>query len=446
MACPSGRRSTPRKRVRRQLLRGFKSHRHRHGVLTKVGTFELRNPPWAAGPAASRGVSSLRWTLPSRPCRFVRPPRWPRLQLPGLEEGAAAEMVDAATYERELRRRDAILDAARVATERFLGGTAAWTDELPVVLGALGRAAEVSRVFLSANFEDDQGRPVQPADPRMGRRGRGPVSRTTRSCRPFPTRRPGSIAGAESWAPARSSPGSSARCPRQSAPCSARRACSRRSRSRCSSRARGGGSSASTTASGSGPGPRPSSRRCGLPPGSSELPSGWNGRRSGCGSANASTRRSSSSSLDGLVVASPQGAIFQASKAFNELAQAAVGDGRVDEWVVPEARPELSGYLAMPAAERPPSLRDRAAPHRRAPGPGGGPRDAHRLAGPAGAADRRARRHRAREGRGSRWSAGLRRWRRSPRRSWWTSRSRRRCAAWPASSSRRARGSRWRST
>ena len=47
VACPSGRRSTPRKRVRGQLLRGFKSHRHRqpinHGcaarrlVLLKVG-------------------------------------------------------------------------------------------------------------------------------------------------------------------------------------------------------------------------------------------------------------------------------------------------------------------------------------------------------------------------------------------------------------------------
>ena len=30
VACPSGLRSTPRKRVRGQLLRGFKSHRHRH--------------------------------------------------------------------------------------------------------------------------------------------------------------------------------------------------------------------------------------------------------------------------------------------------------------------------------------------------------------------------------------------------------------------------------
>ena len=29
VACPSGLRSTPRKRVRGQLLRGFKSHRHR---------------------------------------------------------------------------------------------------------------------------------------------------------------------------------------------------------------------------------------------------------------------------------------------------------------------------------------------------------------------------------------------------------------------------------
>lgn len=48
VACPSGQRSAPRKRVWGQPHRGFKSHRHRHGVLTKVGTPDLRNPPGGA--------------------------------------------------------------------------------------------------------------------------------------------------------------------------------------------------------------------------------------------------------------------------------------------------------------------------------------------------------------------------------------------------------------
>ena len=37
VACPSGLRSTPRKRVWGRLHRGFKSHRHRHGLPTEVG-------------------------------------------------------------------------------------------------------------------------------------------------------------------------------------------------------------------------------------------------------------------------------------------------------------------------------------------------------------------------------------------------------------------------
>ncbi len=35
--CPSGRRSTPRKRVRGQLLRGFKSHLHRQALESTFG-------------------------------------------------------------------------------------------------------------------------------------------------------------------------------------------------------------------------------------------------------------------------------------------------------------------------------------------------------------------------------------------------------------------------
>jgi GAF domain-containing protein len=58
----------------------------------------------------------------------------------------------------ELRRRDAILDAARFAAERFLEAAGDWRDELPEVLASFGRAAEVSRVFVSANFVDARGR------------------------------------------------------------------------------------------------------------------------------------------------------------------------------------------------------------------------------------------------------------------------------------------------
>src|SRR5690606_17748679 len=46
VVCPSGRRSTPRKRVRVYALRGFESHRHRS----------------IARPAASYGGSSRRWS------------------------------------------------------------------------------------------------------------------------------------------------------------------------------------------------------------------------------------------------------------------------------------------------------------------------------------------------------------------------------------------------
>lgn len=59
--------------------------------------------------------------------------------------------------ERELRRRDNILEAARIAAERFLSGSGSWRAELPEVLAELGKAAEVSRVWASENFEDAEG-------------------------------------------------------------------------------------------------------------------------------------------------------------------------------------------------------------------------------------------------------------------------------------------------
>src|SRR4051812_13225926 len=88
----------------------------------------------------------------------VRRPGCPRLQFaPETRTEGGASMTATQVNERELRRRDAILEAARLATERFLSDTANWVAELPLVLETLGKAAEVSRVFVSTNFEDDAG-------------------------------------------------------------------------------------------------------------------------------------------------------------------------------------------------------------------------------------------------------------------------------------------------
>jgi signal transduction histidine kinase len=59
--------------------------------------------------------------------------------------------------EPELLRRDAILEAARLAADRFLADGVSWRDELSDVTASIGRAAEVSRVFVSENFLDDHG-------------------------------------------------------------------------------------------------------------------------------------------------------------------------------------------------------------------------------------------------------------------------------------------------
>ena len=42
--------------------------------------------------------------------------------------------------ERELRRRDAILDAVRFAAERLLGEAVGWEESIRAVLGRLGEA------------------------------------------------------------------------------------------------------------------------------------------------------------------------------------------------------------------------------------------------------------------------------------------------------------------
>ena len=74
----------------------------------------------------------------------------------GLEE--ADERRKRKRAERELRRRDAILEAVRVAAECFLE-TASWEGSIEVVLARLGQAAEVSRVYIFENYLGEDGRP-----------------------------------------------------------------------------------------------------------------------------------------------------------------------------------------------------------------------------------------------------------------------------------------------
>ena len=86
VACPSGLRSTPRKRVWVQAHRGFKSHRHRHGPSTDRGPIERQK----AGPSGAGFPSSV--VAPRRPgrllsCRpegtlaFTFPPVAPKVRL-----------------------------------------------------------------------------------------------------------------------------------------------------------------------------------------------------------------------------------------------------------------------------------------------------------------------------------------------------------------------------
>jgi PAS domain S-box-containing protein len=70
----------------------------------------------------------------------------------GIEE--AEERREWKRTDEELRRRDAVLEAIRVAAERFLGETAGWEENVRLVLRQLGEAAAVSRVYI---FENDVG-------------------------------------------------------------------------------------------------------------------------------------------------------------------------------------------------------------------------------------------------------------------------------------------------
>ena len=57
----------------------------------------------------------------------------------------------------ERQRRDAILKALRFAAERFLGEVGGWEESIQEILGRLGEAAEVSRVYIFENRTGDAG-------------------------------------------------------------------------------------------------------------------------------------------------------------------------------------------------------------------------------------------------------------------------------------------------
>ena len=73
----------------------------------------------------------------------------------GLDE--AEERRERRRTEEELRRRDAILDAVRFASDQFLGEAAGWEESVRAVLWRLGEAAKASRVYIFENFADEDG-------------------------------------------------------------------------------------------------------------------------------------------------------------------------------------------------------------------------------------------------------------------------------------------------
>jgi len=73
----------------------------------------------------------------------------------GLEE--AEERRKRRRTEEELRRRDAILDAVRFASDQFLGEAAGWEESVRAVLWRLGEAAKASRVYIFENFVNEDG-------------------------------------------------------------------------------------------------------------------------------------------------------------------------------------------------------------------------------------------------------------------------------------------------
>lgn len=73
---------------------------------------------------------------------------------PGLFQGVMFDITDRVEAEEGLRRRDAILEAVAFAAERFLASES-WSEGIDDVLARLGAAADVSRVYLFENRDED---------------------------------------------------------------------------------------------------------------------------------------------------------------------------------------------------------------------------------------------------------------------------------------------------
>ena len=74
-------------------------------------------------------------------------------------ERGLRETAQRRRAERELKRRDAILDAVRFAAERLLGEAVGWEESIRAVLGRLGEATGVSRVYVFESYTGDDGSP-----------------------------------------------------------------------------------------------------------------------------------------------------------------------------------------------------------------------------------------------------------------------------------------------
>ncbi len=73
--------------------------------------------------------------------------------------GAHQDVTERRRAEEEVRRRDATLDAVRFMSERFLSDDLAWPGGALEVLGRLGEATAVSRVYVFENFMGEDGEP-----------------------------------------------------------------------------------------------------------------------------------------------------------------------------------------------------------------------------------------------------------------------------------------------
>ncbi len=71
--------------------------------------------------------------------------------------GSHSDVTDRKRAEAEVRRRDEILEAVRIASERFLRNMVSWDENVVETLGVLGTALDVSRGYIFENVLDESG-------------------------------------------------------------------------------------------------------------------------------------------------------------------------------------------------------------------------------------------------------------------------------------------------